>query len=122
VFNSPTEDLLERQYLEHFSAYTVSALCGSFSPTFWEQRVLKASLIEPSIKHAIIAIAAVHHDFEKKQNSVEEANCSLEAFAFRQYTKAITHLHSLMSTTQHLDMTLITCILFICFDCLLGNQ
>jgi ABC-type Fe2+-enterobactin transport system substrate-binding protein len=122
MVNSTTEDNLEQQYLDHFSTYTAPTLTGNFSPDFWQSKVLQAAQVEPSIRHACIAIAAVHHDFEKKQNVVAESNCTLQAFAFRHYTMAISHLHSLMSTTQRLDMTLITCILFICFDCLLGNQ
>lgn len=70
------------------------------------------------------AIAAVHQDFNiRQQYNNKEYDSSLQAFAFRQYTKAISSLHSLMSTgSQPLDLTLMACILFGVFDCLLGNH
>lgn len=82
------------------------------------------AITEPSVRHAVIAIGAVHQNFVlRHENQSKEHDPSTEAFAFRQHTKAISHLHQLMSTqTQQLDITLIACILFICFDCLLGNH
>ncbi len=118
------EDPMEQRLLFFFSSTTASLLSGYFSTDFWERRVVQASYVEPSIRHAVVAIAAIHQDFnEKHLEDGKEDDSKLQAFAFRQYTKAISHLHQLMSTrTQELDMTLISCILFICIDCLLGNQ
>lgn len=81
-------------------------------------------MTEPSVRHGAIALGAVHQDFvSRHENWGKNHDLSTEAFAFRQYTKAISHLHQLMATrTQQLDITLIACILFICFDCLLGNH
>lgn len=81
-------------------------------------------MTEPSVRHGVIALGALHQDFvSRHENRGKTHDPSIEAFAFRQYTKAISHLHQLMSTrTQQLDITLIACILFICFDCLLGNH
>lgn len=85
---------------------------------------MQASMTEPSVRHGVIAIGAVHQDYvSRHENWGKNHDPSMEAFAFRQYTKAISHLHQLMSTrTQQLDITLIACILFISFDCLLGNH
>ena len=78
---------------------------------------------EPCVRHAVIAIGAVHQNFVSWHESRGKEDLSTEAFAFRQHTKAISYLHQLMSTrTQRLDITLIACILFICFDCLVGNH
>ena len=79
---------------------------------------------EPSVRHGVIAIGTVHQNFvSRHENASKEVDSATEAFAFRQHAKAISHLQQLMSTnTQQLDITLITCILFICFDCLLGNH
>ena len=98
-------------------------LSGHFSNDFWERRVLQACGVEPSIRHAVIAIGAVHQDFISLHKGNDKVyDPSIKAFAFRQYTKAISHLYRLMSTqTQQLDFTLISCILFICFDCISGN-
>jgi hypothetical protein len=113
---------MEQRCLYFFRTFTAPKLSGQFSSDFWERRVVLAADVEPAIRHAAIAIAAVHQDFVGwHQNRVYDP--SIQAFAFRQYTKAISHLYQLMSTqTQQLDITLISCILFISFDCLLGNQ
>lgn len=117
----PPQDPLESDLLEHFKSTTVKSLSANFWPAFWEDRVLQATSAEPSILHAVIALAAVHRDLELKSTGQNDGN--LQPFAFNQYTKAISHLHRLMSSgTQHLDVTLISCILFICFDFLVSNQ
>lgn len=113
---------MEQRLLHFFRTFTAPKLAGHFSPDFWERRVVQAAYVEPAIRHAAIAIAAVHQDFVGwYQNKVYDP--SIQAFAFRQYTKAISYLYQLMSTqTQQFDITLISCILFISFDCLLGNH
>jgi hypothetical protein len=115
---------MEQSTLAFFSAFTAPKLSGYFSPDFWERRVPQASLAEPSIRHAVIALGAVHRDFTARHERTGRfVDASLEAFAIRHYTIAISHLHQLMSTrTQQLDITLISCILFIVFDCLIGHH
>jgi hypothetical protein len=115
---------MEQSTLYFFSTYTAPKLAGYFSASFWEKRVPQASTAEPSIRHAMIAIGAVHQDFcNRHENTAAGFDVSLKAFAIRHYTKAISHLHQLMATrTQQLDITLISCILFIVFDCLIGHH
>lgn len=118
-----TEDPLEHQMLEFFKTNTSFNLSGNFLEGFWRTRVI-ASAHEPSIRHGLIAIASLHKDYlsrHQRQGLVEDT--SIKAFAFQQNTKAISHLHRLMSSqTQHLDITLMSCIIFINFDCLSGNH
>lgn len=117
------EDPMEQKIFHFFCTTSAPKLPGYFSNDFWGRRVLQASAVEPSIRHAVIAIGAVHHDFISRHESIKVHDPSIIAFAFRQYTKAISHLHRLMSTrTQQLDFTLISCILFISFDCISGNH
>ncbi|KAH8687994.1 hypothetical protein BGZ60DRAFT_522622 [Tricladium varicosporioides] len=120
--SSPEMDPMEQRLLYFFRTFTAPKLSGYFSADFWQRRVLQASDVEPSIRHAVIAIAAIHQDYVSwHKNGVFDT--SIQSFSFRQYTKAISHLHRLMSTqTQQLDMTLMSCITFITFDCLLGNH
>ena len=115
---------MERNTYCFFSTVTAPKLSGCFSPDFWEKRVPQASLAAPSIRHAMIAIGAVHQDFiARHENAGSCFDVSLKAFAIRHYTKAISHLHQLVSgRTQQLDITLISCILFIVFDCLIGHH
>lgn len=119
-----TQDPLEQSTLQFFITVTAPILSNDFSKDFWQGRVLEASKTEPSIRHALIAIGAIHQDFiSRHENYGPSQDPSIKSFAFRQYTTAISYLHKLMSTqTQRLDITLMCCILFICFDCVSGNH
>lgn len=118
------ENPLEQQLLYFFTTATAPSLTGTFSSEFWGKKVVQMSMVEPAIRHAVIAIGAIHQDFVNRHYCPENrCDSALQTFAFRQYTKAISNLHSLMSTRSHLmDLTLVSCILFICIDCLLGNH
>ena len=124
ISTTPTQDPMEQRLLYFFTTFTAPMLRGNFSPEFWERKVLQAAVAEPSIRHAVIAIGAIHEDFSSRlQIHDSDYEPPIQAFALRQYTKAIRHLHQLMATqAQQLDFTLLACILFICFDSLLGNQ
>ncbi|CAG8979368.1 hypothetical protein HYALB_00002494 [Hymenoscyphus albidus] len=120
--SSIAEDPMEQHLLYLFRTVTAPKLSGYFSADFWQRRIFHASTVEPSVQHAVIAIAAIHQDYVNWQRR-KISDPSMQAFAFRQYIKAISFLHILMSTqSQQLDMTLIACICFITFDCLLGNH
>jgi len=117
------EDPMEQKMLQFFRTTTAHKLSANFSGDFWERRVL-ASSGEPSIRHGIIAIAAIHQDYlSRHENNGVDQDPVVKSFAFRQYTMAISYLHRLMSSeTTQLDVTLTSCILFICFDCISGNH
>ncbi|TAQ83901.1 hypothetical protein B7494_g7782 [Chlorociboria aeruginascens] len=121
---NPPQDPMELKTLHFFTTFTTPALSGNFCSHFWQHIVLQASVVEPSVRHAIIAIGAVHQDFITRQQSPHGCHdLSMQAFAFRQYTKAISYLQQLMTIrTPPLDITLISCILFTSFDCLLRNH
>ncbi|ATZ57151.1 hypothetical protein BCIN_14g03200 [Botrytis cinerea B05.10] len=126
VQSNTLEDSLESNILDFFRTYTVAEFAGDFSTEFWERRIFQAATIEPSIRHGILALGAIHKNYaetyQKPQTIAEEPTLA-QAFAFRQYTKAIQILRQAMVREPHsLDMTLISCILFICFDCLVGDQ
>ena len=115
---------MEQRILQFFISITAPTLSADFSKDFWQRRVLQAINTEPSIRHAAIAIGAIHQDFiSRHENYSHNQDPSIKSFAFQQYTIAISHLHKLMATeTQRLDVTLMCCILFICFDCISGNH
>ncbi|KAF2677407.1 hypothetical protein K458DRAFT_319508, partial [Lentithecium fluviatile CBS 122367] len=54
----------EEQEAFHFYKYhTASELSGFFDSSFWQFEVLQASHTLPAIRHAIIAMAALHRKF-----------------------------------------------------------
>lgn len=110
--------------LDFFRTYTAAEFAGDFSTEFWDRKIFQAATIEPSIRHGILALGAIHKNYtETYQKPQAVAENATQAFAFRQYTKAIRILReSIVREPHSLDMTLISCILFICFDCLVGDQ
>jgi len=106
----------ERQFFKHFSSQTVSQLSGVFGSTFWERHVLQASLHEPAIWHATIALGAAHHKIGCKSGC--ETIRVPENFAVRQYMKAISCLTKPNNHGKQLNRNaaLICCVLFICFE------
>lgn len=125
VQSNALQDSLEPIILDFFRAYTVAEFAGDFSTEFWERRIFQAATVEPSIRHCILALGAIHKNYIEtyQQAQPAETPTPTQAFAFRQYTKAIRILRESIVRKPHLlEVTLISCILFICFDCLIGDQ
>ncbi len=87
-------------------------LSGIFDPTFWTRLVLQATHHEPTIRHAVIALGALHES--SKVGSREEPS----VFAMQQYGKAIRCLVKPIQEKQKqaADVALITCVLFVSFE------
>lgn len=102
---------LSRRSFAFFIQKTSSQLAGPFGSAFWERRVLQAAHYEPGIRHAITAIGSLH-----EQHIIGR---DIEAsFALRQYNLAIRSLLAPPSPGRQrgLDVCLISCILFTCFE------
>jgi hypothetical protein len=102
---------LERRSFDFFCKRTVRILGGVFDPTFWTRLVLQATHHEPAIRHAVVALGALH---ESSEHSRDESSM----FALQQYTKAIGCLVEPIQgkKKQATDVALMTCVLFVCFE------
>jgi hypothetical protein len=110
----------ERRSFHFFQQKTAFQLSGSFEDAFWERYVLQATHHEPSIRHAIIALGALHERFEQDNGLVvqsDERGWS-DDFALKNYNLAIKYLVEPFSRgcQQALDVCLILSILFACFE------
>lgn len=114
----------ERQYVELFCNQTSRAISGFFSSDFWNYLLPQLSCSQPAIRHAIAAVGAIHERFLHAPSlPAPSAGSQNEPFALQQYNKAIKHLmDSFPSSEQSLDLTLITCCLFVCLEMLRGNN
>ncbi|KFY09579.1 hypothetical protein V492_05438 [Pseudogymnoascus sp. VKM F-4246] len=112
----------EKRGFQYFITNTARELTGYYSSSFWEYLILQASTTEPSLRHAVIAIAALHEEFTNR--SLGEVSPSRECtFAINQYMKSISHLRRSLSTGKLAPLTtLMSCLLFVCFDYLKGNS
>ncbi|PQE03011.1 C6 zinc finger domain protein [Rutstroemia sp. NJR-2017a BVV2] len=115
----------ERRGFQYFVTNTAVELSGYFDSSFWEQLILQASVAEPSLRHAVIGLGALHEDFSNRHLDMEtkcDAARTACGFATDQYTKAIGHLRRSLSCRKQKPLTaLMSCIMFVCFESLRGH-
>ncbi|KAI1845853.1 hypothetical protein JX266_007940 [Neoarthrinium moseri] len=112
---------------EWFLCRTTLKLPGGFVSGFWKVLVLQASLAEPAVLHAALALSAAHQN-EPYKGIRDRGDASVildpeERFVLTHYTKAISHLQPHLAVTEKssLRVALITCLLFTCTEFLRGH-
>ncbi|KAL1984203.1 hypothetical protein VTN96DRAFT_9424 [Rasamsonia emersonii] len=109
----------ERRYLDFFLTHTAVQCAGYFHDDFWCRLVPQASEVDPAIRHAAIALGALHRNFE---SMAFDKTLRDDAFPLQQCNKAIALLrHQLASGNRRMETTLVTCILLISFAFLQGD-
>ncbi|KAF2228485.1 hypothetical protein EV356DRAFT_457727 [Viridothelium virens] len=118
--------LEEIRSFEYFRERTIPSLSGFFDSPFWNSYILRAVIHEPAVRHAVIALGSLHERFEAKDPTILRSNgCKFDGgFALEQYTTAISRLIEPISARGHqaLDIVLIACVLFTCFETLRGHH
>lgn len=124
-------------YFQRFCIQNVRQLTGLRESEFWSRHVLQASEMEPCVRHAVIAIGTL--DFSKRgleagepQRVQRESNhvakpelvdASRLEFAYREYGKAISCLKTTIAEKKlSIRTSLITSLLFACFEAYHGNS
>lgn len=116
----------EKHYFEWFRCRTAIKLPGSFVSRFWDTLLFQASLDEPAVLHAVLALSSVH-----KRGTVE-ADCQMapehgsneqESSTLKHYVKAISHLKPHFSTKDRASfrVVLIACVTFVYLEFLRGH-
>lgn len=113
-------------YLEWFKCRTSIKLPGSFTSEFWTTLLLQASLSEPAVLHAVLALASVHKgEILKGDAQIQSHDLpdEQERITLRHYGKAIGHLqpHFLAKDKTSLRIALIICIVFVSLELLRGH-
>jgi hypothetical protein len=120
IFNGNTMTADESRSFSYFQDRTTSQLSGFFESSFWNLYIPRTVMQEPAIRHAVIALGALHERFEAGDPLILRSNQDkLEGgFALQQYTTAIGRLIEPVSNSgqQALDIALTACILFTCFE------
>lgn len=115
--------LEERRSFDYFRHQVVYDISGFFELAFWNHFVLQASHSEPCVRHALLALSALHESYEVASSSVTttEAN-PLKTLALKEYTKAIGLLANNISSQQPpLQTILVSCIVFIWIEFVQDN-
>ena len=135
----------EHVSLAYFHLRTAPGLCNHFDNDFWNCHILQLSHNEPAIRHALVAIGALHQQFElharplprvddirsllpkpvrytvKYVKSTSDENRK-NAFALGQYNKAIRLLSCrLQDASMDVELVLLSSLLFICIEFLRGD-
>jgi hypothetical protein len=111
----------ELRAIEFFCRKAAPQLSGYFHGHFWQGAVLQFSQDEPVVRYAVIALSSlVENDSYGVDPSSSHPN-SLRHFALESYNQAIQRLVTHMNDTDSIRVPLMTCIIFICIDCLLRN-
>ncbi|RFU33010.1 hypothetical protein B7463_g3342, partial [Scytalidium lignicola] len=110
----------EHRSLDFFYTQTAPVLSGYFDGDFWQTLLPQIGCSEPSVQHAMIALAALQeHSVGGESHDVQT---SRSRFAIAQYNKAIRLLNRRISNEpQFTAVPLTSCVLFICLEFLRGN-
>lgn len=115
-------DNRELRAIDHFRHRSVQGLSCVLDGDFWSTYVLQMSGSFPAVQHAVIAFSGLHETYLVGENKIPSTN----VYCRQQYGRAIKSLRDhidLASTRRDVtEETLLTCLLFICFEVLQGND
>ncbi|CAG7943486.1 unnamed protein product [Penicillium salamii] len=108
-----------------FREKTTKQFAGVFTSDFWETLVFQASVQEPAVRHAVVALSAAHRSDDSRDPRALAAprGINTEHFMLQHYNKAIHHLRSspVNDTTPDIRVILITCMIFVTLEYLRGQ-
>ncbi|KAH8691984.1 hypothetical protein BGW36DRAFT_386741 [Talaromyces proteolyticus] len=133
-----SENDRETRSFQYFYERTVPSLAGYCGSAFWNRLVLQVSQHEKSVWHALVALGALHENFEKNEDgpATQLIRQTQDSFAIQEYVAAIRALLNVSdnldfnpstpaftSSAMNLtvDVCLVSCILFVCFEILSGH-
>lgn len=114
----------ERRHFMLFRGQTVPLLITYYDTKFWNQLILQLSQAEPAVHHSVVALASLRRGFMSSDGEYDtEYQVALDQYGLQQYNKAIADLHKQISIKgdKSIDVVLVCCILFTCFDMLRGD-
>ncbi|KAF1960650.1 hypothetical protein CC80DRAFT_513463 [Byssothecium circinans] len=116
-------DPLEERSFSYFKVRTIPQFSAPFGSEFWSRLILQFSVREPSVRHALIALGALHEAFEVGTSSKESCGLSMSTFANTYYGKALSVLNAYISNNswEGLLVSLTCCIMCVGFEWLRGR-
>lgn len=126
IYRSPksgvSEDPKEMRSFEYFQSRALPMWTEFFESELWSRTVLQLSRQQPAIRHGLLALSVMH---ERYEGIAPLSSFTTQDFAFLQYMRAIKHSNELLTAYQKgkvsLEIVLIACIIFTCYENLAGN-
>jgi hypothetical protein len=131
VYPTPACDIRRlrgRHHFDFFRSRSASELSRFFDGGFWGRLVLQAAHSSAAVRHAVIALAALHQEFKAGLLPVSSGAVATTpwkcTYAIQEYGKAVHHLLRQISQEgdQSHDVALICIVLFISIEVLRGND
>jgi hypothetical protein len=119
----------ELRSLEFFRCATANKLSEWLTENFWKYQIPQCGYYEPSLRHAMIALATIHEQFTILNTALPgDPRLDLHAleaqrqFADKHHNLAISELSKLLAARPESSETaLINCVLFVMLDFVRGN-
>ena len=117
-----------RFYFHHFRQRSILDLVGPLDVDLWQNYILQLAISVPAVQDAVIAFSSLHESyltcqFDAHAHGHQEPYTG--ASSMKLYSKALRSLNDIMNDTSNHDatveITLVSCFLFICFDILRGS-
>lgn len=118
--------LQDKETLDWFQKRTITKVPGTYRSRFWSTLLCQASITEPAVMHAVLALGAAHRGaiLSVLPNPfMVSSSHRLKRDSYRHYIAAIETLRSLQSTkaASTLRVVLITCMAFFSLEALRGH-
>lgn len=100
----------EARSLSYFHRVVAPSISSQLDQKFWKNLVLQVGVDVAAVRHATIAVSSIYED-------MGSALPKQEQMAIQHYNHAIRHLVN----TSDEQVVLLSCILFVCIECMRGN-
>lgn len=109
----------DQRSFDFFRSKTVHVLTGYFDNDFWKKLLLQISTSEPTVRHAILAVGALHEHYGIEHLESSHKNRQL---ALNHYIRAVKLLTGQdKHKKQSIEIIAVTCLLFACLELLLND-
>ncbi|MCJ1462454.1 hypothetical protein MMC07_001055 [Pseudocyphellaria aurata] len=110
----------ESSYFDYFRSSSAPKSTTFYGSDFWLRRVLQMTHSEPAIKHATLALGALHRCYEFEQWPQPEQELKS---ALLYYSRAVSQTKNLLlqNTRENTEKLLVICLLFMCYENTVGN-
>lgn len=116
----------ERRLFHRFQACTIRAFLGGSESSFWTSLVLRVGCEEPVVRNAVIALGALHEDYQLRGGKYNNALIKdpNHQHALQLYGNALRQLNRQLNegTKTKAKLAIISSILFACFEVLRRNN